>query len=539
MFYTLTLITLLISLAGVIAYAGDRLGTFIGRKRLSLFGMRPKRSGQVIGVAVGVIIMLTTLGVSSLAFREAAAVVLSAQQSAKHLRTLKQEKDQLNSELVGLKQETLDLQQDIVFFRQELRQSRQSLRSVVDERDSAENKLEEVNGYLAQAKESLGNVELELEDARTERKNALEAAKIAQQEMATLQAQVSEAEDHLLAATKELATLQVQLRTAQDSLQVSKEQLVQVEEDLVATQEEFALQQRLIADLKFKGQNTRTNLTILQWQAQQLQDRIFNLSVQAAELRQQNNALTAANETLAKDNHSLEVANQALEGENANLQNQIVTLHQELKQSGEELKKAREEAMAISKKAFTFSFEKGELIYSGTIDAQETSQAYKQFMSIVEIANSISRSRGAGEIRLHSKNVTKLIKQVVSSLEQDTVTITTANHHIGPAQVNVTLTVSESRKIVNAGQLISSHQIFIAEDSPQETIRNGVNHLNSKTNSNLRSMGLLAMSIPSTNEVGEFGNFLAQLRGPVVIGAVAEDEIYTGEEASVCFMVLR
>ncbi len=530
MFYTLTLITLLISLAGVIAYAGDRLGTFIGRKRLSLFGMRPKRSGQVIGVAVGVIIMLTTLGISALAFREAAAVVLSAQQSAKHLRTLKQEKEQLNAELGGLEQETLNLQQEIVFFRQELRQSRQSLRSVVNERDSAENKLKEVNDYLAQAQENLQNIELELEDARTERENALKAAEIAQQEMATLQMQVSEAENHLLNATKELATLQVQLRTAQDSLETSKEQLIQVEEDLVATQEEFALQQRLIADLKFKGQNTRTNLTILQWQAQQLQDRIFNLSVQAAELRQQNNSLIAANETLAKDNHSLEVANQALEGENANLQSQIVTLHQELQQSSKELKEAREEAMAISKRVL--SFEKGELIYSGIISAQRANGAYKEFMNMVEVVNNISRSRGACEVRIHSKNVDKLIKQVVSSLGQDIVTFTASNHYTGPAQVDVNLTASENRKIAGEGQPSNSHQIFIVKDSPQETIRRGANSLSSS------SMGIFTMAIPSANEVSEFSNFLAQLRGSRVIGTVAE-EIYANEEASVCFMVLR
>ena len=537
MAYTLTLITILISLAGVIAYAGDRLGTFIGRKRLSIFGMRPKRSGQVIGIVMGVIIMLTTLGISSLAFREAASIVLSAQQAAKHLRTLEQEKEQLNSELGNLKQETLDLQQEIVFFRQELRQTRQSLRSVVNERDDAENKLEEVNNYLVKAQEDLQNVELELKNAHKERESALEAAKVAQQEMATLQTQVSETENHLTNATKELATLQVQLLASQHALQNSQEQLREVEEDLVATQEEFALQQRLIADLKFKGQNTRTNLTILQWQAQQLQDRIFNLSVQAAELRQQNNSLTVANEVLAKDNHSLEVLNQALEGENANLQGQIVTLNEELSQSSEELEEARAEVMAISKRAL--SFEKGELIYSGVISSQETSKAYKQFVNMVEVVNDISRSRGAGEININSEEVDKLIEQVVNSLEQDIVTFISSNHHIGPTQVNITLSVSENRKIVDAGQLISSHQFFIAENSPQETIRNEVSHLNSKTNSNLRSMGMLATVTSSASEVSEFSSLLSQLNGTVVIGAVAEDEIYAGEEASVCFVVLR
>ena len=41
MISVLGLIVLLIFLAGVTAYAGDRLGMFVARRRLSLFGIRP------------------------------------------------------------------------------------------------------------------------------------------------------------------------------------------------------------------------------------------------------------------------------------------------------------------------------------------------------------------------------------------------------------------------------------------------------------------------------------------------------------------
>jgi energy-coupling factor transporter ATP-binding protein EcfA2 len=41
MTYVAGLVALLVTLAGVIAYAGDRLGTWVGRRRLTLFGARP------------------------------------------------------------------------------------------------------------------------------------------------------------------------------------------------------------------------------------------------------------------------------------------------------------------------------------------------------------------------------------------------------------------------------------------------------------------------------------------------------------------
>ena len=75
--------------------------------------------------------------------------------------------------------------------------------------------------------------------------------------------------------------------------------------------------------------------------------------------------------------------------------------------------------------------------------------------------------------------------------------------------------------------------------SPKETIRNEVNRLHRRTNINLRSMGMLAAASPSFNEIGAFSDLLSELNGPVVIGTIAEDEIYIGEEASVCFVVLR
>lgn len=556
--YTLILIVLLIILAGVIAYAGDRLGTFIGKKRLSLFGMRPKRSGQIIGVAVGVFIMLTTLGVSALAFQEAAAVVLRAQESAKHLRALKKEKEQLHlekeqlqTEVATLQQNTLDLQQDIVIFHQELQQTRQSLRAVVNERDNNEKKLKEVNIQLISAQNNLHTVEEELQDARAERKKAVEAAQTAQQEMTSLQSQVSEAENRLKDAAKELATLQVQLRASQNALQNSQAQLDQVEIDLAATQNEFELQQRLIADLKFKGQNTRNNLLILQWQAQELQERILNLSIQAAELRQQNNSLTVANEILGRDNHSLAIANQALESENVNLQTniqelsqnssdfqeQIMVLRKELQQSNVKLREARAEIQTISKRAL--SFKKDELIYSGVISAKESDIAKKQFSQIIETANNLSLKRGAGKIIIPAEEINKLIGQLVQSVDKDIITFTASENHIGPAPLKVTLTISKNRKILNAGQLISSHQFFIVENSPRETIRNEVNHLNNKTSKNLRSMGMFVTTIPTDQEINIFSDLLSGLKGAVVIGTVAEDEIYVGEEASLQLVVLQ
>lgn len=69
------LIPLLIVISGAIALAGNAVGRGIGRRRLSLFGLRPRITAQIITVVTGILITVTTL-VAVLAFSREARVAL-------------------------------------------------------------------------------------------------------------------------------------------------------------------------------------------------------------------------------------------------------------------------------------------------------------------------------------------------------------------------------------------------------------------------------------------------------------------------------
>src|SRR3989442_7216330 len=55
------LIPVLIALSGGIALVGNAVGRGIGRRRLSLFGLRPRYTAQLITVVTGMLITLLTL----------------------------------------------------------------------------------------------------------------------------------------------------------------------------------------------------------------------------------------------------------------------------------------------------------------------------------------------------------------------------------------------------------------------------------------------------------------------------------------------
>ena len=59
----LLVVLIIIVMAGAIAYVGDRVGHQVGRKRLTLFGLRPKYTSTIVAVGTGMLIaLIVTLG---------------------------------------------------------------------------------------------------------------------------------------------------------------------------------------------------------------------------------------------------------------------------------------------------------------------------------------------------------------------------------------------------------------------------------------------------------------------------------------------
>ena len=64
--YGVVLVFVLVVMGGAIAYIGDKLGSKVGKKRLSVFGLRPKHTSIVVTIITGVLITSLTLGILAL-----------------------------------------------------------------------------------------------------------------------------------------------------------------------------------------------------------------------------------------------------------------------------------------------------------------------------------------------------------------------------------------------------------------------------------------------------------------------------------------
>jgi len=110
-----TLVLLVVS--GVIAYIGDYLGTLVGKRRLSVLGLRPRVTALVVAVGTGMSITLLTLTVAAVMSDSVKIALFSVQELTKDVEMLRAERKRLSDEIQDLQTRMRSKEQEIVVFR--------------------------------------------------------------------------------------------------------------------------------------------------------------------------------------------------------------------------------------------------------------------------------------------------------------------------------------------------------------------------------------------------------------------------------------
>lgn len=137
-------ILLLLVLGGFAAYQGDRVGMAVGRKRLSIFGLRPKYTSRVVAILTGIVIV--TLTMSSLLL-----ISHSARQSLFGLEELQATIARLSHQITSLE----DLQYRLDQENSTLQAQNEALHAETDALIARNEELAAVRAELEQANEAL------------------------------------------------------------------------------------------------------------------------------------------------------------------------------------------------------------------------------------------------------------------------------------------------------------------------------------------------------------------------------------------------
>ena len=142
------LIIIMAIVGGFIAYLADKMGSKIGKKKMSIFGLRPKHTSILLTVASGTIIAVLTIGVMAVSSQSARTALFGMDKLQQELKLLNAEKENAAVALGEAKVKVEEQNKKISELDAKMQDS-------MRENDAMEAKLAEVNSMYSKAQEEL------------------------------------------------------------------------------------------------------------------------------------------------------------------------------------------------------------------------------------------------------------------------------------------------------------------------------------------------------------------------------------------------
>ena len=157
------LILILIVVSAVVAYIGDIVGMRFGKKRVSIFGLRPKATSSLITVVSGILITVLTLAVLSGTSQTVRTAIFS-------MKFVQKQITELTSQLQGSRTELGDLESRLLDNQKDLVNKQIQLANVEGKLDASETRLREIEDELQLTRSEQEKASSALADLEIERK---------------------------------------------------------------------------------------------------------------------------------------------------------------------------------------------------------------------------------------------------------------------------------------------------------------------------------------------------------------------------------
>lgn len=162
------LILAVLILGAVIATLGDRIGTRVGKARLSLFKLRPRKTATLVTIITGILISASTLGVLFAASNQLRTGVFELGTIQRRLRNTRTELDQAREQQGQIERELKKSRSDRELAKKQLAETNQSLRGAIAERARAQAEAARIQTALSLTQGRLVNVSNQATRLRSE-----------------------------------------------------------------------------------------------------------------------------------------------------------------------------------------------------------------------------------------------------------------------------------------------------------------------------------------------------------------------------------
>ncbi|MBD2356569.1 DUF3084 domain-containing protein [Tolypothrix sp. FACHB-123] len=471
------LIAAILFLGGMLATLGDRIGTRVGKARLSLFKLRPKNTAVLVTIFTGTLISASTL-----------AILFAADE--------------------GLRQGVFELED----IQKDLRNKREQLKTAETQKSQVEGELNQARIEQAQAQKDLQAINQSLQAA-----NAKQQATQAQlNRTLTRQAQT---QNQLQRTQSQLGQVVAQYQKAISELQSvydeKKSLLAEIEQRKIERQRLYAEAKKAIDEAKTAIENRDRELANRQAAIEQRDQKISQLD----QLIQKRNREVVAREQVITQRESrlkeLEKQQNYLEQEVARLEKYY--------QSYRDLR--------LGKLALV----RGQVLAAAVIQIQQPAAARQAVTQLLKEANQNALLElaepgtitGGSEQILHitQDRVEQLVKQIEDGREYVMRIFSAGNYVRGEKQIEFFTDTAKNQIVFSQGQVLATTTAD-PKTMTSYQLRQRLDLLISASQFRARNAGI----VETVQIDGTFLRFVAQLRQfeqPLEIKAIAAEETFT------------
>ena len=153
------LIVIMAIVGGLIAYIGDKLGSKIGKKRMSVFGLRPKHTSILLTVISGTLISVITIIVMAISSESARTALFGMGELKREIAMLNQEKGVATQALTDAKAKVVEQNSTITSLDEKIKQSEAAKAQLDSKYLEAQERVAQLSATKAQLTDEVEDLE--------------------------------------------------------------------------------------------------------------------------------------------------------------------------------------------------------------------------------------------------------------------------------------------------------------------------------------------------------------------------------------------
>jgi uncharacterized protein (DUF3084 family) len=524
------LIVAMLVLGGVLATLGDRIGTKVGKARLSLFKLRPRNTATVVTIITGSLISATTLGIlfaTSGSLRQGIFELDSIKKKLRitrgEVQVINAQKRQVESELTKTKSEQADAQTRLDTIKRNFQQAQTQLKDVSQQATVLR---AEIKSLLAERQDLLQQRD-QLSTQITQLKDQVNQ----------LKESVAQRDEELLKRNQTIKERNQELAKQDQVIAQGEARLRQVEQQRQAAIAEIIQRQQLEERLKEAISQRELRLQELE---QQLKEAISQREFRLKELEQQ---LTQRETQLAERDKRLKELEQQLtqrETQLAGRDKRLKELEQQLTQRETQLAgrdkqlEEREKQLAVLEKKVenleqyyenyqalrqgNVAIVRGQVLAFGVVRIVEptaATQAVEQLLreanrTAIEITQSSNRKSNEPLVQIPTSQVEQLTNQIKDGRDYVVRILSAGNYVEGEKQVQVFADAALNQLIFRAGDVLATISTDASTMTNQE-IRQRLDQLLALAQFRARRAGVVGVIQVGDGRISTIIKFIEQL----------------------------